>query len=224
MIEELLKNRKYVSKYDTDANISESLIDSLLEKTWRVTPSKNNFMPYTIHVLGPRHQKYKELVFQHCLTAEGNFDNVEDVLKERHQNKPPNYANILNCSYLFIFTMRLETQLNQQQQDAVKSGHRYLAANRSRLDELLPIASLEVGMFINTFSALCLEHNIDTSLTGCFSHNIKKWKAIPFVKRTPIIIMTAGKAKIYRQDFARENYELRPNYERIVNFVKEKSK
>ena len=224
MIEELLKNRKYVTEYDSDADVSASLIDSLLQKTWALTPSKNNVMPYIIHVLGPEQKKYKELLFEHCLETEGDCDKIKNPLAERYQDNLPNYANILSCSYLFIFTMRLETQPNSHQLEAIKHGHTYLAVNRSKLDQLLPIASLEVGMFINTFSALCLEHNISTSLTGCFSSNLKKWKKIKFVKRTPIIIMTAGKAKTYRQDLIKKNCDPRPDYERIVNFVRKKLK
>ncbi len=224
MIDDLLKNRKYVTEYDSSVNIPESLIDSLLQRSWAVTPSKNNFMPYTIHVLGPNQQKYKELVFKHCVETEANYDKIKNALETRYQHKLPSYANILNCSYLFIFTMRLETQPNERQAEAIKKGHRYEAVNKLKLDQLLPITSLEVGMFINTFSTLCLEHDINISLTGCFSYNIKKWKEIKFVKRTPIIIMTAGKAKTYRQDLIKKNCDPRPDYERIVNFVRKKLK
>ena len=224
MINDLLKNRKYVKEYDQTADIPESLIDSLLQKTWAVTPSKNNFMPYTVHVLGQEHQKYKELVYQHCLEAEGHFDKVKNPLETRYNKKLPSYANILNCSYLFIFTMRLEDNPNPQQLKAIKNGHKYDAVNKSKLNDLYSITSLEVGMFINTFSALCLEYNIDVSLTGCFDTNLKKWKKIKFVKKTPIIIMTAGKSKVYRQDVIDIENDLRPDYNRIVNFVKKKAK
>ena len=48
MIYETLQTRRFVRRYDNTVDIPESLIDSLLRKTWEVTPSKNNFMPYSV--------------------------------------------------------------------------------------------------------------------------------------------------------------------------------
>jgi len=219
MIADTLKNRKYVKEYDPDVVIPKYLIDSLLEKTWSLTPSKNNFMPYTIHVVGPEHQEYKQKIFDHCIATEAGGDGVADPMKERYHTTLPNFANILNCSYVFIFTMRLEDKPNPVQQELIKAGHTYKAVDEERLDDLLPIASLEVGLFINTFSVLCLENNIDVSFTGCFARNPIFWKGLPFVNRTPIIIMTAGKAKVYKQDVNKGSLNIRPNFERIVNYI-----
>ena len=59
----ILEKRKYVLDYDTEAKIDNELIVDLLEKAWKVTPSKNNFMPYKVHVVGPEHRKLKESIF-----------------------------------------------------------------------------------------------------------------------------------------------------------------
>ena len=48
-----LDKRAHVMKYDNDRIPPEERIDDLLYKTWKVTPSKNNFMPYHCNVLGP---------------------------------------------------------------------------------------------------------------------------------------------------------------------------
>lgn len=221
MIENILKNRRYVREYDTTANISESLVDELLQKTWKVTPSKNNFMPYTVHVLGPQHQHYKELVYLNAASNEGRTDNLTDPLDTRYTWFLPNYANILNCSYLFIFTLRLEDSPNPHQQQLLDRGHRYEAVDEERLDKLYPTASLEVGLFANTLSALFLENNIDVSYTLCFQKQIDKWANIPFVTRKPILLMTAGKGKVYLDEqMAKHNIvDPRPDYHRIINFV-----
>ena len=223
MIYETLKNRRYVLEYDTTADIPQSLIDSLLQKTWKVTPSKNNFMPYTIHVVGPEHQHYKNSVFLKALGNESMGDNVKDPLKMRYSEHLPNYANILNCSYLLIFTMRLETDPNPFQKFLIDKGHKYEAVDESKLQNLYAIASLEVGLFTSVFNALLLENGIDSSFTGCFYRDVSEWKDVPFVKRTPIILMTVGRGKVYLEDIKNDlqKQDLRPNYERIVNFVKE---
>lgn len=49
---DLLEKRRHVRKYRTDKHPPYELIEKLLWKTWKTTPSKNNFMPYNCHVLG----------------------------------------------------------------------------------------------------------------------------------------------------------------------------
>ncbi len=221
MIFNTLQNRKYVKEYDQNADISESLIYDLLLKTWKVTPSKNNFMPYTIHVVGPTDQKYKDLVYRNAASNEGTNDGLSDPLKIRYSSNLPNYSNILNCSYLLIFTMRLEDNPNPYQKMLIDRGHKYEAVDENKLDDMYPTASFEAGLFCDAFSAMCLENNIDVSYTGCFHRNIDKWKNIPFVKRKPIMLMTIGKAKVYLDDIKNDTEEkdLRPDFDRIVNFV-----
>ena len=216
MIDKILKKRRYVREYYSSADISQSLIDSLLQKTWKVTPSKNNFMPYTIHVVGPKHQNYKDLVFLNCASNEGLTDGLNNPLEQRYKHDLPNYANILSCCYLLIFTMRLEDKPNPFQKMLIKKGHRYEAVDEHRLNELYATASIEVGLFADCFSALCLQNNIDVSFVGCFYRDLDKWKDIPFVTRQPILLMTVGKGKVYKKILKNDQ---RPDYNRIVNFV-----
>ena len=220
---DILKNRRAVREYDSTVKLSDSLIDSLLKRAWEVTPSKNQFMPYSIHVLGPQHQEYKELVYKNCLSSENRNDNIDNCEVARYQEILPLYANIRNCSHLLIFTLRLEDTPNKTQQSAINKGRRHEATDESRLDKLFSTASLEVGMFSDALSVLCLENNVDVSFTLCFHRDLDYWKNLPFVTRSPLLLMTLGKGKIYRTDWLEERgwlqYDLRPNYERIVKFV-----
>ena len=215
---ENLKKRKYVIEYHDDAYIPSILIQDLLKKTWEVTPSKNNFMAYNVHVIGNNQKDLKKKVFLNCLSNEMKIDENLNVLNERYEKNPPAYYNIINCSYLFIFTMRLEDQPNQFQQYLINRGHNYEAVNEETLMDLYPAVSFEAGLFSNTLSSLLLEHDIASSFTGCFRRDLASWKEIPFVTRKPIMIMTAGKAKKYLE----HNFKLpnpRPDFSRIVNFV-----
>lgn len=223
MIYDVLEKRRYVIEYDQTATFSKSLIDSLLQKTWKITPSKNNFMPYTVHILGPEHQKYKELVFLNCASNEGLIDGVRDPLSLRYSSNPPKYSNILNCSHLLIFTMRLEDQPNPYQQMLINRGHKYEAVREDGLETIYASTCLEVGLFADALSGMCLEEGIDVSYTGCFHRNLKYWENIPFVKRKPILLMTLGKGKIYNRDRMITNdlvaKDLKPDYDRIINYV-----
>ena len=65
MLEKYLQ-RKHVVKYKPDI-ISDDKIKSLLQKTWQLTSSKNNYMPYSVHVLGPDKTTEKEKIFEKCI-------------------------------------------------------------------------------------------------------------------------------------------------------------
>ena len=225
MIYDTLKKRKFVRRYDSTVVIPQSLIDALLRKAWEVTPSKNNFMPYTVHVIGQDQQKYKELVYLNCLGNEGRTDGIDKAaLDARYAEYPPNYSNILNCSYLLVFTMRLETSPSWSQQSLINRGHKYEAVDESKLNSLYSVTSFEVGLFADAFGGMCVEHDLDVSCIGCFKKDVETWTDIPFVTRKPIMLMTVGKGEYYlddeRKQSGHEDRDYRPSYERIVNFVK----
>jgi hypothetical protein len=209
------KKRQAVTEFDSTAYIHRSEIDRLLRHAWQVTPSKNNFMAYSIHVLGPKHEDYKNLVYQNCLAKEGAADRV-DASTRYSSTRKPFYSNILNCSYLLIFTMRLEDQPSLYHQDAMQRGHRFEAFDEETLDILVPSVSLEVGMFADVFGGMCVEQDLAVSHIGCFPTTMEEWKLLPFITRRPILLMTVGKAKQYKKP---EPHNHRPNYNRIVNFV-----
>jgi len=214
MIFETFKKRRAVLEYDTASNIPMAMINNLLRQAWQVTPSKNNFMPYTIHVLGPQHQHYKNLAYQNCLNNEGRSDGT-DIIK-KYAKYPPFYSNILSCSYLLIFTQRLEDQPNLYQIDAMRRGCTFECTKEETLEAAYTGAALEVGMFSDVFGGLCQEKSIDVSSVLCFSRNLDYWSEFPFVTRKPIMLMTAGKAKVYK---GTNSINLRPEFERIVNFI-----
>jgi hypothetical protein len=221
MIDEILKKRKNVKEYDSNAIITKDQIDSLLYRTWKITPSKNNFMPYTIHVLGPEQQEFKNDLYRICLSNEGRADGVN--AESRYTKSLPQYSNIINCSYALIFAMRFEDQPNEYQKDALQRGKCFEAMDPTNPSRLISTVRIEIGMFADAFSALCLENNIDVSFTLCFQRELKYWQSLPFVKTEPLLIMTAGKGKTYSHDLDvkrnRFHLNLRPEYERIVNFI-----
>ena len=218
MIDNILKKYKYVKEYDQSADIPESLISDLLERTWKVTPSKNNFMPYKVHVLGPDQQDLKNEIYKKCLQHEYNQDEYT-----RPGGKFPRFHNIVTCSYLLIFTQRVEDQPNPFQQFMIDKGRYYSQTNPAKLDEHYGNATLEIGMFSNTFAALCLEYQIDVSHTLCFPKKLEKWKdGFDFLDQEPVFMMTVGKGLVYSRDkyIGPELLDTRPDYARIVNFVK----
>lgn len=224
MIYETLKKRKDVREYDSSAIIPKQLIDSLLQKAWEVTPSKNRFMPYNVHVLGPEHTDYKKSVYQICLGNERYRDNADT--DNRYTDWLPQYGNILSCSHLFIFTVREEDAPNPYQLNAVARGRTFDAMSIDTINKMYSNICLEVGLFADALSGLCLENDIDVSYSLCFRKDLAYWKDVPFINRQPVLLMTAGKGKVYTQDFRPKGSPIsnfyKPSYERIVKFIDEK--
>jgi len=217
-----LEKYKYVLEYDSTANITKDTIESMLEKTWKITPSKNNCMPYSIFILGPDKQESKNEVYKLCIKNEEISNGIPDIEKVRYQNFKPRFWNVVSCSYLLIFTPRVETQPNPWQIHRMQQGNVYDQMSEEKIHNVAAISAIEIGMFINTFAYFCLEKNIDVSHTMCFSNNVKDWQNISKdIKYPPTILMSVGKGLRYRQpthDLI-EQLDLKPNYERIVNFI-----
>ena len=120
--------------------------------------------------------------------------------------------------------MRLEDKPNNYQKRKIQQGFNFEPLSESGLKDIESSTSVEIGMFADTFSALCIEQGLNVSYTLCFKKHLDYWKELPFVTRRPIFLMTVGKGKVYHQDvLISKNVQLdhlRPEYERIVNFVK----
>lgn len=231
MIDNVLKNYRYVREYDTSAKISESLIHSLLQRTWKVTPSKNNFMPYRVLVIGPDEQSLKDDVFNLCLRNECRADgetNFEEFFQRRYVDRGivPQFHNIKSCSYLILFNQRVETELNPWQQYSVNDGRVYEQTSKDNAWRCFKNSCIEVGMFASTFAALCIESGLDVSHTLCFPTEPKYWEEFwgKFNIDDPsaILAMTVGKGSVYRQDVLEEleKTDLKPDFHKVVQFLK----
>jgi len=124
------KNYKYALEYDTDYNILARVIQQALKASWLETPSKNNFMPYKVHVLGPEFAKEKEEMYWLCLgnetKANGNSIADREQLRQYEQTHDlPFYDNIRSAEYVLIFTQRVDTMPNQFQQRLIDKGYVY---------------------------------------------------------------------------------------------------
>ena len=226
------KNYKYTTEYDTTYKIDPEFIRGAFEAAWLETPSKNNFMPYRVHVLGPEFVKEKEEIYWLCLSnetkANGNCITDRDLLKIYEEKtypgvEMPNYFNIVTAPYVLIFTQRIEDRPNKWQQELINKGFVYeqMATNGPKKENAKINAYLEIGMFSTNFSSICLNNGIDISHTLCFPGNKKDWppEHFSFLDSHPLLIMTIGKGTKFRSAEEQEK-DPKPNFNRIVNIVK----
>ena len=222
------KNYKYALEYDPTHKIDPEFILNALKAAWLETPSKNNFMPYKVHVLGPEFAEEKEEIYWLCLgnetKANGNIVTDRVQLKQYEQTHDrPHYYNICSAEYVLIFTQRVENKLNKYQQSLVDKGYVYeqMATDGPKKENARKNAYLEIGMFSTNFAGICLNNGIDISHTLCFPGDKKNWppEYFSFIDSHPMLIMTVGKGKVYRTA-EQQSIDPKPDFDRVVNIVK----
>ena len=68
MLEDIYAKRGRSNRFKDESPAPE-LIHELIYKTYKLVASKQNLMPYRIHVLGPDCKKYKEELYKLTVTA-----------------------------------------------------------------------------------------------------------------------------------------------------------
>jgi|14BtaG_2_1085337.scaffolds.fasta_scaffold35374_2 hypothetical protein len=226
-----MKNYKYVLEW-TDNLPDEKIIYDCLDYAWRYTPSKNNFMNYNVHVLGPNQWHLRELLYYKCLSnqskANGNKITKPKLLKkyETHLlkiNQKPQFWNVKYAPYVLIYTHRVVTELNQKQKMNISQGMIYeqtFPVGTKKYEKARLTAQFEAGMFAANFSSKCLENNIDTSFIACIPTSLDEWSEPEwdFVNEQPFLLQLAGFGDMYKRDTSTLS-DLKPNFEKVVNVL-----
>lgn len=225
-----MKNYKYVLEYDSSAFIDPKNIYDALSYAWKVTPSKQNFMPYKVHVLTPAATTHKQILYNKALTQQAKTSNIKiknskDLQKyDEHLKKTdqqPFFRNLKTAPYVFLFAQRVEDQPNSFQQRYIDYGRTYCQVERSEPGHShgKSIARIEIGMFSANLATQLLANDIDVSFTQCFPGELNAWteKEFDFLADDVLLIMTAGKGNIYRRELKSQEGDLKPSFNRIVN-------
>ena len=231
---------QYVMKYDTEKLPDPFIIKQSLYEAWSTTPSKQQFMPYNIFVLGPDDKKVKEMIYYKALVREyeTNFprwdvDVKDPVAVEKEflkQRSAPQYLNYKTAPYILICTQRVEDQVNPFNKMQQSKGFNFEQTtsewqkDSKRKNRAQGLAMIEIGMFVQSFSNLCLKHNIDISHTRCLPTTMDFWSEpeFSFLENPPQLIISAGFGTAYRRDFYPDlthGIDYRPDFERIVKFI-----
>jgi len=225
---------KYVFDYDQEP-IDPHIITQSLYESWITTPSKQNMMPYKVHVLGPKDKEIKKKIYfkamrneyeinkqDYNITDPSDEDEFERKFLEVKSN--PQYRNLKSAPYVLIFTQRVAKPNVWHSHAIEKFGNHYEQVQEETLNQARGLSYIETGMFIQNFSGLMLMHGLDISHTRCLPTEMSWWNDPEFEfleNRPPQIILTAGKGKVYRRsnpilDYAKD---YKPPFEDIVNFV-----
>ena len=214
----LLNKRQHVFEYDKDNIPEKQMIDDLLWKVWRVTPSKNNFMPYYCYVLGPDKVDEKNKIY---LKSAFHKDSTDKTHSRYLKEKNPYLKHISSAPYLLIFTQRV-CEPNEYYRKAVEMGDQYEQMDKSQLDSIVDTTHLEVGMWMSNLSAFALEKGLNTSIIKCFQSYVSNWKDFPWIKYPVICVATIGKAKTLRRETLNDTEkkdDKKPEPEEIIKWI-----
>ena len=220
---ELLDKRRHVRQWQEEYP-EKSVIESVLWKAWKVSPSKQNFMPYTVTVLGPDKAKEKELVWG---LSRKNKKHVNESHKEGWEEPAinPDYDYIKTAPYVVIFSQRAPCKPNQfiEYLLSIRYDHyEQMHDTEEELKAILKTSAIETGIFAANLTAFCIEAGIDTSYTLCFPSNVDKWKDIPVITHNPLLIMGLGYCKLSRResmDPRMSALDMKPDSEEIIKWL-----
>lgn len=208
----LYSNRSQIDTYDLDRippNID--LVESMLKTTHDLVPSKQRFMPYKIHVLGPDKTIEKEELYRLTQHRPGGGEGR------------PSYHNKGSLApYVLIFTMR-KCIPNESIIVRQKRGHVYPQCNSNEYRNDVATISTEIGMFATILTGLCMENNLDVSYIKCYpswtEEDNNPWKNLNFVSDPVLLVMGIG----YKHPDNNRKYadtEFKPDYDEVINWIK----
>tara|TARA_Y100001978_G_C23655641_1_gene415880 strand:- start:8 stop:739 length:732 start_codon:yes stop_codon:yes gene_type:complete len=215
-----LEQRHHVLRYKEE-NVPDDVLSKLLYKAWKVSPSKNNFMPYAVNVLGPG-DKRKKLIYDKVVTNHLYYDEKGLATDTKANPKMkvdyvfelnPAYRHVLENSHLLIFASRVVPEPNSFYKEKVKlEGHYAEQCEVDMVQDIAESTSFEIGLFAQALTVLCLEEGIDVSYCACLPKNEHKWKDTPWLwydeeKQMAKIhsIMSIGYGDYYRYEWLKAN-------------------
>jgi len=240
-----MEKRHHVYEYHKK-NIPDEVVKELLWKAWKISPSKHNFMPYKVSVIGPNRQREKSKMWKKCqynhkraeaVGANLPRENLDvnpyaDKPEEYTFNTNPAYNHVKHNSHLLIFSARI-CKLNGYLKHVVaKEGHYAEQCEKSEVTNLRVSSSFEASLFAANLTALCIEQGIDVSYNLCFPGRKEEWKNMPYLwydkeKRYARVFanMSLGYGKYYRHQWLKKvkpdigHLDLKPEIDEVIEWV-----
>jgi len=233
-----LEKRHHVLKYKSET-VPDELLKNLLYKAWKITPSKQNCMPYSVSVLGPDKQKEKNIIYDKVVNNNKIWQN-KGLTKDTKANPKmeseyvfklnPSYYHVVSNSHLLLFSQRVCEEPNRFYRRAIKEGHYLEQCELDEVDNIAESVSFEVGLFVSNLTALCIENGIDVSYNDCYPKNKHPWKDTPYLwydKQEKVAkvhgIMSIGYGSYYRHEWLKKinksKDDIKPEVNEVIKWI-----
>lgn len=208
-IEELFSKRRQIrSAWSNERIPSKELIQDLLTRTLKISPSKQNLFPFKIHAFGPNNPKEKNIISQICaLFKTGSVNNweeskdVTDAKKESYKDSP----------WVLVFELRKckPNTFVKEHSELHNDWKRFTQIDeRFRETTNRTLAAIEVGMYCKLLAGLCLENDLAISYIKSFPEwnwaGLKSqynkdenkiglsWDSLPQITEAPLLVLQIG--------------------------------
>lgn len=209
----ILETRKQVRQFDNTKIPDGNLIKEIINQTFALVPSKQKLMPYTVHVLGPKHEDLKDNLYKMTMKHEGRKQEEYYKIGNRQILAP----------YVLLFERRIPRSNNFVNELQDKGRH---------FDEDMGLqnhsAPIECGMFITILTGLCLTAGLSISYTGCIpavdeDQNGFKDSGIPFIEHQVMSMVSIGYPdySVPKKDLYARNTnvgEQKPNIDEVIKW------
>jgi len=233
-----LEKRHHVLKYKSET-IPDELLKNLLYKAWKITPSKQNCMPYSVSVIGPDKQKEKNIIYGKVVNNNKFWQN-KGLTKDTKANPKmeseyvfklnPSYYHVVSNSHLLLFSQRVCEEPNRFYRRAIKEGHYLEQCEIDEVENISESVSFEVGLFVSNLTALCIENGIDVSYNDCYPKNKHPWKNTPYLwydKQEKVAkvhgIMSIGYGSYYRHEWLKKinksKDDIKPEVNEVIKWI-----
>jgi hypothetical protein len=202
IVEKILKKRHQVRQFSKTRVPELENITQLINLTYELVASKQSLVPYKITILGTHNTDEKQELYDLTLKNSGSRGN----------------KNIF-APYVLCFQNRLVDSPNPSVKRKMAKGHTYDRCNPKKYKRWGTEIGIEVGMFTEILTALCLENNIDVSFLLCFD---KGKKSIPsFLNEEFIFSMQLGykTSQGIKDKYIKDLDEYKPNILDIIKWL-----
>jgi len=207
---------RQVRYFRPDEYPEKKIIESFISEAYSLTPSKQGLVPYKIHVFGPNRLKEKTALYK-----------ASKSTPERNPNggasDPRNFQ--IFAPYLLLFTSRLCSNPNPLVRRAAAKGHTYQSCDLKLYQRQRKVPAIEIGMFCNNLSKICLSNGLNIAYTACFpdciDHNQPRFDALKNIKNDEIYLsMSIGYADTDKLDheIAMRKDQYKPHTDEIINW------
>ena len=205
---DLISKRQHVHRFDTEKIPDKSIIEDCLWKAWKVTPSKQNFMPYRIDVLGPEHKEEKLAVWELAKknkrrVNETNAEKYLGVRGHKELGHNPNYLYLKTVPYMLIISQRVckPNPYIQKCIDDLNDHYEQMHRDPQNITDIKKTAAFEAGLFVGFLWSFLLEHGIDLNCNVCFPPHRQDWGELSsMLNHPPLMICGIGYAELYRRN------------------------
>jgi len=230
---DILENkRKHIRRY-SDRVPDKEIIDRILWKSWKTSPSKNNAMPYEINVWGPDKRGEKIKIHSLCVRNHRNVEEkaADDKLSVHsyeyiHKGaQNPDYEHIKLNPYLFTIHSRLSKPNKFYQKKIEIETHFFDQQYESYINRIIDSVAVEVGLFAQNFTNYALEEGLDISYNSCFKRDPKLWHELVLpIKYRPILMITCGYGELYRRQDLKDKNKMpeedrKPDSKDIIKWI-----